>query len=141
MLPRLLSASTMSQDRPDQEREVAVQREAARVALVGLTGFALAGSGAIREHGLIERPTEDVDLFTNSQDITEFRTAIDQVVAQLEESGFCVEQTRNAPQFARLHAVTADGLQLDVDVGEWCQTADLLRGTQARTRLRCRRRG
>ena len=42
------------------------QREVTRIALSGIAGFgfALAGSGAIREHGVIDRPTEDVDLFT-----------------------------------------------------------------------------
>ena len=47
----------------DQEE----QRRIARLALEAAgdeAGFALAGSGAIREHGLIDRPTEDVDLFT-----------------------------------------------------------------------------
>ena len=39
------------------------QREITRIALAGIgpAGFALAGSGAVREHGLIDRPTEDVD--------------------------------------------------------------------------------
>ncbi|MGA1836471.1 hypothetical protein VD659_06005 [Herbiconiux sp. 11R-BC] len=39
--------------------------------------FALAGSGAIREHGLVDRLTHDVDLFTNSCDMESFSTAID----------------------------------------------------------------
>lgn len=33
---------------------------------VGSAGFALAGSGAIREHGITDRPTRDVDLFTTT---------------------------------------------------------------------------
>ena len=40
------------------------QRNIARLALQAAgahSGFALAGSGAICEHGLIDRPTEDVD--------------------------------------------------------------------------------
>ena len=112
----------MSQDRPEQAREVAVQREVARIALAGVDSFALAGSGAIREHGLIERPTEDVDLFTTSQDVTAFSAAVDQVTNQLRGSGYQVEQTRQAPQFARLHVATGDGLQLDVDLGvDWRQ--------------------
>ena len=39
------------------------QREITRLALRSLDGtsFVLAGSGAIREHGLVDRPTEDVD--------------------------------------------------------------------------------
>ena len=42
------------------------QRQAARIVLAAIApvGFALAGSGAIREHGLIHRPTHDIDLFT-----------------------------------------------------------------------------
>lgn len=36
--------------------ELAVQRDVARIALANVEGFALAGSSAIREHGLIIRP-------------------------------------------------------------------------------------
>jgi len=99
-----------------------MQREVARIALAGVDGFALAGSGAIREHGMIDRPTEDIDLFTTSQDVTEFSAAVDQVTEQLRGSGFTVDQTRRAPQFARLHVATSDGRQLDVDLGvDWRQ--------------------
>lgn len=42
----------MSQHTSKQDREVAVQREVTRIALAGVDGFALAGSGAIREHGM-----------------------------------------------------------------------------------------
>ena len=112
----------MSQDRPEQDREVAVQREVVRIALAGVAGFALAGSGAIREHGMIERPTEDVDLFTTNQDVTAFSAAVDQVTDQLRGSGYQVNQSRRAAQFARLHVATKDGLQLDVDLGvDWRQ--------------------
>lgn len=62
-----LGVDSMSQERSELDREVAAQREVARIALAAVDGFALAGSGAIREHGVIERPTEDVDLFTESQ--------------------------------------------------------------------------
>ena len=43
------------------------QRFVTRVALaaIGHAGFVLAGSGAVREHGIIDRPTEDIDLFTD----------------------------------------------------------------------------
>ena len=112
----------MSQDRPHLDREVAVQREVTRIALDGLAGFALAGSGAIREHGLIERSTEDVDLFTTNQDVTAFSDAVSQVVGRLQESGYTVDQTRRSTQFARLHVLSQDGLQLDVDLGvDWRQ--------------------
>ncbi|MDN5763694.1 MAG: nucleotidyl transferase AbiEii/AbiGii toxin family protein [Microlunatus sp.] len=112
----------MSHDSPELQRDVAVQREVARIALAGVDGFALAGSGAIREHGMIDRPTEDVDLFTTSQDVTEFAAAVDQVTEHLRGRGFSVDQVRRAPQFARLHVATSDGRQLDVDLGvDWRQ--------------------
>lgn len=110
----------MTQDYPEADADLAVQREVARIALASVQGFALAGSGAIREHGVIDRPTEDVDLFTPSQDVTEFGDAVDQVIEQLRGSGFSVEQTRGAPQYARLHVATGDSRRLDVDLGvDW----------------------
>lgn len=47
---------------------VEFQRTVARIILQRIEeyGFALAGAGAIREHGLLNRPTEDIDLFTVS---------------------------------------------------------------------------
>lgn len=104
------------------DRDVALQREIARIALASVDGFALAGSGAIREHGLTARPTEDVDLFTTSQDATEFSAAVDQVSLDLRRSGLRVDQTRQAARFARLHVTTSDGRQVEVDLGvDWRQ--------------------
>lgn len=112
----------MSHDNPELQRDLTVQREVTRIALAGVDGFALAGSGAIREHGVIARPTEDVDLFTNSQDVAAFATAVNRVTEELQRNGFTVDQTRRAPQFARLHVVTGDGRHLDVDLGvDWRQ--------------------
>ncbi len=112
----------MSQDTPEQDRAGAVQREVAKIALAGVDGFALAGSGAIREHGVIERPTEDVDLFTTTQDVSAFSVAVDQVITELLRSGYRVEQSRRAPQFARLQVAIGDGLLVDVDMGvDWRQ--------------------
>jgi hypothetical protein len=66
------------------------QREITRVALRSLDGtsFVLAGSGAIREHGLVDRPTEDVDLFTSDVDRPRFSSAVDAVVLGLREAGY-----------------------------------------------------
>ena len=108
----------MSQD----SRDAAAQRDVARIALDSVEGFALAGSGAIREHGVIDRPTEDVDLFTANADEEAFSVAVDHVTARLRSSGCEVELTRRAEHFARLHVVTAEGVQLDVDLGvDWRQ--------------------
>ncbi|MEZ0492542.1 hypothetical protein AB2L28_09865 [Kineococcus sp. TBRC 1896] len=53
---------------------LAHQRYVTRLLLAATAGkgFVLAGSGAIREHAMIDRPTEDVDLFTDSLDADGF---------------------------------------------------------------------
>ena len=98
------------------------QREITRVALRSLDGtsFVLAGSGAMREHGLVDRPTEDVDLFTSDVDLARFSSAVDAVVLGLREAGHDVAELRRVDQFARLEVTTADGHQVDIDMGvDW----------------------
>ena len=58
-------------------------------------GFALAGSGAIREHGLVNRPTQDVDSFTVENDLERFSSSVDKVVSTLREAGYDVEIWRS----------------------------------------------
>lgn len=91
------------------------QREVTRIALSGIAGFgfALAGSGAIREHGVIDRPTEDVDLFTTTRDPVEFVRAIERVSKDLRERGYEVGEVRRATWFARLRVRAADGARLE----------------------------
>ena len=101
---------------------IEAQREMARIALSRTVeaGFALAGSGAIREHGVIDRPTEDIDLFTMTQDDDEFARAVDHVVADLRENGYEVEEALRVARFARLKVFTAEGHQLNIDMGvDW----------------------
>ncbi|WP_420367128.1 hypothetical protein [Curtobacterium sp. L1-20] len=50
----------------------------------GQHGFVLAGSGAIREHGIVDRLTRDVDLFTNRYDAAEFDRAVTEASTVLE---------------------------------------------------------
>ena len=64
-----------------------------RVAQVALAvadryGFALGGGHALLAHGLVRRPTEDVDLFTDVEGGV--RTAIALVAAALREAGLSV---------------------------------------------------
>jgi hypothetical protein len=75
--------------------------ELARIGLaaVGRYGFALAGGYALAAHCLIDRPSEDVDLFTNHLELEEFTEAITQAYAQ---AGHAVEVVRRAELFARL---------------------------------------
>lgn len=99
-----------------------VQRDVTRVALaaVGGRGFALAGSGAIREHGIVDRPTQDVDLFTDRLDEVSFGAAVDAVALALRGRGMRVQEVRRAPQFAQLHVLTAEGGAVEVDLGvDW----------------------
>ncbi|MDO5644572.1 MAG: nucleotidyl transferase AbiEii/AbiGii toxin family protein [Dermabacter sp.] len=99
-----------------------VQRTVTRIALGGISeaGFALAGSGAIREHGVIDRPTEDVDLFTTAQHSDRFAKAVERVIADLRRNGYEVEETRRTAQFARLQVMTSEDCQLDIDMGiDW----------------------
>ena len=98
------------------------QRQAARIVLAAIApvGFALAGSGAIREHGLIHRPTHDIDLFTPAVPAASFRGAVKTAVTTLAEHGYTLELHRAGDQFARLLVTTGDGYLFEVDLGvDW----------------------
>ena len=83
-------------------------------------GFVLAGSGAIREHGLIDRPTEDVDLFTVQQAQPRFGTSLDHIIAALREHGYTVETRHRQAAYARLTITRPRGLSTDMDLGvDW----------------------
>jgi hypothetical protein len=103
-----------------------LQREVTRLSLVALSGtaFVLAGSGAIREHGIVDRPTEDVDLFTSDVSTGAFTRAVDSVQQALTGEGFTVVEARRADLFARLEVATADGRLIDIDMGVDWREAD-----------------
>lgn len=99
--------------------------EAARQALVTRLllnviaddGFALAGAGAIRAHGLTERPTHDIDLFTQPLISAEkFRAAVGRAILVLRKAGFEVVPLRLTDTFARLSVQDADEQLLDIDL-------------------------
>lgn len=98
------------------------QREIARISLDILRGthFALAGSGAIREHGIVDRDTQDVDLFTDELDADTFDAQVDLLVAGLPEIGMRVEEVRRSRRFAQLRVTTRQGQEIDVDLAvDW----------------------
>jgi hypothetical protein len=102
--------------------ELELQREVTRIALEasGPSGFALAGSGAIREHGVIDRPSEDVDLFTSNTNKRTFSDAVESVIDALSANGYAVILARRTEQFARMHVRTDSGQQVDIDMGmDW----------------------
>jgi len=104
----------------------ALQADVARIALTAAQehGFALAGGNALVAHGVLERATEDVDLFTPEPGGP--GAVIDTVRAALEEAGYAVEVTRppevHHGEFARLAVTRGDqGVQLDLgrDWRQW----------------------
>jgi hypothetical protein len=87
-----------------------------RIARVGLAagapyGFALAGGYAMQLNGFLERPSEDVDLFTVQSYSAEFDAALTAIMAAYRADGLDVETDRYDPAldptFARL-AVSDD---------------------------------
>lgn len=76
------------------------------------SGFALAGSGAIREHGFIDRPTEDVDLFTVQKVVQELGPALDRIVRSLHEAGYKIDVLEHHTAFARLSILGSDGVTM-----------------------------
>lgn len=100
----------------------AMQRDIVRIALrdATATGFALAGSGAIREHGLIQRPTADVDLFTVMSAQDRFCTAVESIRERLVESGYVVQVVQQGQSFTRMVVSSNSGLQTELDMGiDW----------------------
>jgi len=73
--------------------------------VAGRYGFALAGGYAVQAHGLLNRPSEDVDLFTAWERREDFAVAVDAVVDAYRADGYTVEVTQRFETFARL-AVT-----------------------------------
>lgn len=84
-----------------------------RLAQVGLQaaaryGFALAGGYAVQEHGLIQRPSEDVDLFTGWDHRADFTDAVHAVIGAYRDSGYQVEVAQQFETFARLSVLDVD---------------------------------
>ncbi len=70
-------------------------------------GLALAGGYAVRAHGMGNRPSGDVDLFTDWERRADFPAVADLVINALSDNGFTVVVEARAETFARL-LVTRD---------------------------------
>ena len=102
--------------------DLGLQWDLTQAALIALRGhaFAWAGSGAIREHGIVDRSTQDIDLFTNDPDPETFDEAVDGLIGALEDSELVIEQVRRAPRFAQLRIITDDHRSVDMDLAvDW----------------------
>jgi hypothetical protein len=71
-------------------------------------GLALAGGYAVRLHGMGDRPSGDVDLFTDWQRRADFGAVLDLVVTALADSGYAVSIEARADTFARLLVTPTD---------------------------------
>lgn len=81
-----------------------LQEQVAVVSLRTLAeyGFALAGGQSLQAYGFIERPSADIDMFTDRIDVAGFAAALTEVVTSLSHVGYTVEVARAEKTFARL---------------------------------------
>lgn len=86
------------------EPSAPIQRRLARIGLqVGSRyGFALAGGHAIAAHGILTRPSEDVDMFADWQRRADFPAAVDEMIAAYQAEGYRVAVDHRLDTFARL---------------------------------------
>ncbi len=87
---------------------------AVALAAAGKHGFALGGGNALLAHGVITRPTQDVDLFTNQEHGVEAAAAA--VEAALRQAGFQPDRAEQAAGLADLFPGMGEGL------AEWIVT-------------------
>ena len=71
------------------------------LAVLGRYGFVLAGGYAVQAHGIVDRPSEDIDLFTNEPDPAKFARAVDEARAAWLADGLTVDIVQSADTFAR----------------------------------------
>ncbi|MGH3792592.1 MAG: nucleotidyl transferase AbiEii/AbiGii toxin family protein [Pseudonocardiaceae bacterium] len=123
---------------------------AARVGLAATEqfGFALVGGYAVQAHSFLERPSEDVDLFTEAED--RFDEAVSAAIEAYRAAGLRIEILRHNPAFARLRLTDSQGSQVRVAMGiDWrahspvtleigavCVTGSHVRTTNTRTARR-----
>jgi len=96
-------------------RELHAQVISVALAAAAVHGFALGGGNALLAHGVISRPTQDVDLFTDQEHGVE--AAAGAVEAALRDVGFEVEREQDAAGLADIFPGMGDGL------AEWIITA------------------
>ncbi|MBV9794018.1 MAG: nucleotidyl transferase AbiEii/AbiGii toxin family protein [Actinobacteria bacterium] len=94
-----------------------LQREVATIALrvAARYGFALAGGNALIAHGVIDRPTEDVDLFSDQE--TGVAAAAAAVEAALRAAGFTADRQDGVNDLGDIFEGIGEGL------AEWLITS------------------
>ena len=82
----------------------------------------LAGGAAMLAHRLIDRPTQDVDLFT--PDPEDVGRLADALAAALRADGARVDIARRGPSFVQLAVVTSEGRSLLVELAQDARIRD-----------------
>jgi hypothetical protein len=92
-----------------------LQERIARLALSmpGAESLALAGGGAMLAHRLVERPTQDVDMFTPEDDVTALADAL---VAALQNNGLLVVVEAHSTTYVRLTVTESSGRACKVEM-------------------------
>jgi Nucleotidyl transferase AbiEii toxin, Type IV TA system len=87
-----------------------VERRLAEIGLHagGPYGFALGGGSAVVAHGILERPTEDIDLFADWRRRADFPVAVDAVIDAYRQAGYQVDVDLRLDTFARLFLSGSD---------------------------------
>ena len=103
------------------------QRVAAKLALgvLAADGFILAGGQALIEHGITQRPSEDIDLFALHRRHTPatFAASVQKMTDALEDSGYTVQITRQYDEFASV-TVGHDEEAVVIDLGlDWWENS------------------
>ena len=95
------------------------QRDIARVVLgvIGPHGFALGGGFALQEHGIVDRPSTDLDTYVNRFEREPFERAEVAILDALQERGLDVWVDEEDDVFRRIlvhDPRTGDGVRIDV---------------------------
>ena len=81
-----------------------IHRRLAEIGLrVGGPYSSRCGGHVVAAHGILDRPSEDVDLFADWQRRADFPTAVDEVIAAYRAEGYQVHIDLRLDTFARLH--------------------------------------
>jgi hypothetical protein len=99
-----------------------VQRTVTKIGLQAARdfGFALAGSAALVEHGISDRPTDDADWFSTLENAGTFDAAVEAVLVALAEHGFNVEVRKRSATFFSFFATLTGGETVEVDMSlDW----------------------
>jgi hypothetical protein len=117
-----------------EDRAATFQRRVASLALAVAQqqGFALAGGQALIAHGIVNRATEDIDLFTD--DRVGVRRAVEAVTTALAEAGLNVESVADLDELDEVFAGFGDDLaELEIRDGEHIVRLQLARFDRHRT--------